>query len=271
MSVNAFLVSVTSDIGTYRDLRDFNFIFERGEGLFGRDFTYPTAPMPGRVSQARLSGSKTGQPRVASVNGLIDSPTPAQLTTDLRAIVGWCDRAVALKSGHDLTTFLRVDKLTVIPDIPDPQLIQRIGRVRLMVTAEDPRWYSTTLSQITFTTNTQMPLGEAAVGPIIRITGIVSNPTITLKDYTGAAIATLVLTISLPGASDYVEIDCERQTIVKSVASVLSSAADTLSGGDFIELDPKDADTVTPTWPSLSVAYGSGSGTATATFRKAWY
>jgi hypothetical protein len=268
---DALLASVTTNVGTYRDLDDFGFVFERGEGLFGRDFTYPVAPMPGRVAQARLSAGRTGQPRVATVNGLVDSSSPSQLKDDLRALIGWCDRTVAIKSGHDLTTFLNLDKITVVPDIPDPQLIQRIARVRLLITAEDPRWYSTTLSQVNFTANTQMPLGEAAVGPVIRVTGILGNPTITLKDHTGATIATLSLTISLPGAADYVEIDCEAKTIIKVVSSVQSNAIDTLTGGYFFELDPRDADTVTPTWPSLSVAYGSGGGTATATFRKAWY
>lgn len=269
---NIVLVSATTVTGTYKDLADFNFEVLRVRGPFSqRQATYPEAAMPGRLDGVLLSTRPTGRPREIIVEGTVLSSSTANLTTNIRDLSGWCARAVALQTIHDSSTFLEVKQVSCEVEVYDPVGKQKAARVTLTFRATKPLWYHTTASAVTFTSNTAMPLGTAPVGPVIRITGTLTNPTVTLKDSTGATVTTLGLTITQVGASDYVEIDCARQTIIRVVSAVESNAIATLTSGYFFELDPANADTVTPTWPSLSVAYGSGSGTAVSTFRRAYF
>jgi hypothetical protein len=265
-------VSTTTITGTYKDLADFHFAVDAPTPFAERRVLTPSSSMSGRLSSAALGTRPTGRPRDTRIVGTVISSSAANRLSDVRNLVGWCARAVALQTHLDANTFLQVDELTEASseDLP-PTAGRYPARVTLSFMSLDPLWYATSQSAVTFTTDTAMALGTAPVAPVIRITGTLADPTITLKDHSGATVTTLGLTITQAGASDYVEIDCGAQTIVRSVSSVLSDAISTLSSGYFFELDPADADTVTPTWPSLSIAYGSGSGTAVSTYRKAYF
>lgn len=268
---NMLLISTSTVTGTYKDVSEYRYIFERADGMFGREVTYPVEAVPGKTAPARLSSRTTGRQRVVTVTGHIKSPTPDLAIADMRALTGWCDRAVACTSGHDLNAFLIVDAIDILPEFPDPQMISDVVRVRLIITAEDPRWYSKTLSAITVTTDTPLPVGEAVSDLLIRMTGAMTNPALTLKDHTGAVVATLGLTLTLPGASDYVEIDSKQRTIVQSISGVITDAIGTRTSGDFFQLDPRHAVAATSSWATLTRSYSSGSGTVVATFRKCWY
>lgn len=265
-------VSVTTVSGTYKDLDDFGFVVDPMRGIFdGAKVSYATEQRPGRLETVLTSLTATGQPRDLVIEGHVIADTLAALTTNIRNLTGWCRRAVAVKTAHDSATFLNVKQVDVQITHPPMQGVALTCGVSITFRAFDPLWYATSASAVTFSSNTAMPLGTAPSRPVLRLTGTHTNPTITYKNSGGTTITTLVLTITIAGATDYVEIDCASLTIVKSVSSVITDAIDTLTSGDFIVLDPADADTVTPTWGSLSVSLGSGSVTAVSTFRPAYY
>lgn len=265
-------VSVTTISGTYKDLNDFGFIVDPITGIFdGAKVSFPTASMPGRLQTVVLNTEPTGEPRDLTVKGTVEAGTVALLTAQVRDLVGWCRRAVAVKTVHDANTYLPVSQVSVDIEHPSMQGVALTCGVAITFRAFDPLWYATTASAITFTTNTAMPLGTAPSWPVLRGTGIHTNPLITYKNHTGGTVATIGLTISIPGAADYWEIDMANLTIVKSVSAVITDAIATLTSGGFFALDPADADTVTPTWGSLTVSYGSGSSTAVSTFRKSYF
>jgi phage-related protein len=265
-------VSVTTVTGTYKDLNDFGFIVRTIRGVFdGRVANYPTAELPGRLDTAVLDTSATGSPRDVVVEGTVEAATIAALTTAIRDLTGWCARAVALKTVHDTASFLQVKQVTVSTTPPDMQGIVTAHPVTITFRAFDPLWYSTSLSAVSFSAATAMPLGTAPSKPVIRVTGAYTNPTITLKNSSAVTVGTMVFTVVLANAAHYIEIDCANRTIVHNTGSNADGSA-LLTSGNFLTLDPSDADTTVPTWPTLEAAVSAGSiSSATSTFRKSYF
>jgi hypothetical protein len=66
-------------------------------------------------------------------------------------------------------------------------------------------------------------------------------------------------------------IDMAAMTVVQTVSAVATNAIGKLTSGDFFALDPKDSDTVTPTWCKLLyTATGTVSAVA-CVYRKAYF
>ncbi len=266
-------VSVTTVSGSYKDLNDFGFIVDPITGVFdGPAVSKPTASQPGRLDVAVLNSRVTGEEREVTVTGMVMAATPSALTTNLRNLIGWCRRAVALKTVHDANSYLPIDRVTVTTTHPPAQGIAKSCSVTIGFIATDPLWYATSASAVSFAGGaTQMPLGAAPSKPVIRITGALTNPTITLKNSSGATVGTMGFTVVLANAAHYIEIDCANRTIVHNTGANADGSG-LLTSGDFLTLDQADADTVTPTWPTLEVAVTAGAvSAALSTFRKAYF
>jgi hypothetical protein len=268
-------VSITTVGGTYKDLADFGFVIRRPNDMFsGPRRTYPTIGMPGVMQAVRLNASPTGGVRSVTIQGTVVAATSALLTTNIRNLRGYCAQAVALKTLHDANSFLQVSKVhaTVSPHYPLTGL--RAAEVTIEFEAADPFWYATSQTTATFTAApASTPLGTADSYPLVRITGALTNPTITVKDSGGVTVATMALTITLANAAHYVEIDCAPitgRTIVKHTGS-LSAAEDTLTSGDFFGFLVANADIVTPAYGTIEASVSAGAiASATAIYRAAY-
>src|SRR5688572_21181290 len=109
-----FSVSVTTETGSYKDARDFGFALLKPVGVVsGPNVSYASAQLPGVLAGIRLHSTPTGSPRPFSVDGTVVATSAATLTSRIRALTGWCARAVAVKTFHDANSFLRVRQGTV--------------------------------------------------------------------------------------------------------------------------------------------------------------
>jgi phage-related protein len=144
--------------------------------------------------------------------------------------------------------------------------VDRWLRLRILLHCPDPRRFATSASSVNgITTATDIPIGTAKVYPLLTINGTATNPTITYKDKDGTTVQTMAFGALSLGAADYLEIDCDALTI-KLFDPSESNAIDELSGGDFIVLDPADADPWAPDWGTLEVS----SGDLDVDYRKAY-
>ena len=267
-------LSVTTVTGTYKDVADLGFTVDSwADALSGPTRSFPTAPVPGRVDSVKLSSTPTLKPGQFQLAGTVTGDTMATYLANLRAVKGWAVRAVAFKlNALDANVFVEVDQ-SEAPVMSIGMPVNLAARVTITFDALKPYWQSTTLTSNNLTTSyTEQALGEAPSRPVIRLTGALTNPTVSYADSSGTLVMSIGLTIALAGAGDYVEIDCQNSTVVKSVSSVVSDAAGTLSAGDFFALDPRDADMATPTYCKVKYAITAGSvSSATCTYRKHYW
>jgi hypothetical protein len=270
-------VSTTTETGTYKDLRDFGFALAKPVGVFSAPrVSYASAQLPGVLQSIRLHSTPTGSVRQFSIEGSVIASTAALLLSQIRALTGWCARAVAVKTFLDSASFLRVRQGAVTVEEYFPVSGPEYGaRVVIEFEATDPLWYDTSTTTATFTSGAATTaLGTAISYPVVRLTGAFTNPLITVKSSAGATVATMGLTIVLSNAAHYVEIDMAPvtgRTIVKHTGS-LSTAEDILTSGSFFGFDPANADTTTPTWGTIEASVSAGSiSAATAIYRKAYF
>jgi len=111
-------------------------------------------------------------------------------------------------------------------------------------------------------------VGTAPTECVITFAGS-TNPTLTIYDYTGATLGTMVFTVSLSGGSDKLIVDArEGGSVTRDNGGTFSNGMPFLAAGyRFPLLTPADADLVTPDWPTLQA---SGGGTITYSYRRAW-
>lgn len=267
--------STTTVTGTYKDLNDFGFIVDPMTGIFdGPEASIPTAEMPGRLDVVVLNDRPTGSTRELTVKGIVTAATPSALTTAVRNLTAYARRAVAVKTIRDANTYLPVVRCRVSEEPFATQARVPATRITLTWQAANPFWFATSETSLSFAAGaTQMPLGTARSYPIIRATGAFTNLLITLKNSAAATIGTLGITVALGNVAHYVEIDCTpgQRTIIRNTGAS-AEAMDLLSSGDFLALDPKDADPFTPTWPTLEASITSGAlASLTARFRRAYF
>jgi len=270
--VSAAVGSVTA---TYKDLADFGFTVESWtDALSGPARSFSTAAVPGRLETVKLAPDPAVKPGQIIVNGTVTGDTISDYLTNLRNLKGWAVRAVALKLlALDAATFVEVDQTEApVVHLGIPGLTPAT-RVSITFQALKPYWQSTTLTSNTLTTGlTEQALGTAPVRPVIRFTGAPTGLTLTYADYLNTTVGTLTLS-GLDAGATYTEIDMDVMSVVQMISGVLTNAIDTLDNAtDFFALDPKDADTVTPTWPKLKYALAGGSVSGvTCSYRKGWY
>jgi phage-related protein len=152
----------------------------------------------------------------------------------------------------------------------DPQYVSNpLARLTLKITCPDPLRFDRVASVIGFgAAYGNIPCGTAPFGPLLRIYGQPTSPfTVTYRGQDGVARQVMGFTLTL-GASDYLDIDCDLQTIVKVVAGTPSNAMDTwtTNADGFIVIDPSDAEydhgsqhpDAGRGWPILELSTGTG-------------
>jgi hypothetical protein len=118
----------------------------------------------------------------------------------------------------------------------------------IQLVAFDPLWYDKypVVGSAAAGASIALAMGSAAVRRLlVHIIGAVTNPVIILYDQTGTEIQRMTFTIVL-GANDYLSVDMDRGTIVKSVNGVLSDAFATWATQEaFLQLRPPYSYTLT--------------------------
>jgi len=206
--------------------------------------------------------------RTLTVAGVIKATTVGTLETNLDAL-----KALAVPNATCRVRFTNnanrewVAKLTDVAVTPlgsGGQFVNPWQAITLKFLCPDPFGYelSNTVISSIGNADSACAVGTAPSRPVLRCTGIATNPLWTYKNQAGTTITTLQLTYAIL-SGDWIEVDCAAMTIKKSVSSVITDALTTLTAGDFILLDPKDKTTTSPT---LRVSVGTG----TATYKKAY-
>ena len=149
----------------------------------------------------------------------------------------------------------------------DPDFVNPASEVTLSLYVPVPLAFDKLSRVVAFSaTKGDCPIGTAPSLPVLQVAGAVTNPTITYRDFRGASIKTLGLTVTLL-ATEYLEIDCETSKIYRYTAGVKANADSLMSSGDFFALDSQDADTPNSVWPTLEI---SPTAACKAIYRRAW-
>lgn len=228
--------------------------------------SFPSAALPGQTRRLSDRTNGTVDARTIRLEMVLKPTDMSSRTAALQYLASLFTGDVELRFGDapwKAITGARASDTVAGISPTTPFAIEHLRYGVEIVCDEDPMKYDVTETALAFSTNTQVPVGDADHGGVIRITGAATNPTVTYKDAAGNTIQTLGLTISIAGG-DWVEIDLDDLTITKSVSGVTSSAVDTWTSGNFFRIDPDHASGTTN--PSLSVS----SGTATLTYRRRW-
>jgi len=145
-------------------------------------------------------------------------------------------------------------------------------------------WASATLSFLlpdpyavdtTSTTETETPIApievEVGTGPTyceVTISGAATNPTLTLKDHTGATIGTMAFTVSLT-SDDALIIDAtDGGSVTLDEDGTLSDGLSLLAAGyTFPIFRPEHAVRATSDWPTVEVSSGAF---LSVSYRRRW-
>lgn len=233
--------------------------------LDGPEARYPSVAVPGRISTVRLTSEPVYQTTTLRVPILVEADTRAVMLSRLDELK-WrlAGRDLRVTFVDDETREFRALQAALEAQSTPPDLSQRAVEMRLLLEMKDPRVYDTTDTAVALSTSpAATPLGTAPVGPVVRIDGGVTDPTVTYRDNGGTVVETMGLTVALAGGQ-WVEVDMEAQTIEREDGT---PHPEYLTSGTFFRLDPRDGDYPGSSWPTLEL---SGS-TGTATYRRAWW
>lgn len=222
----------------------------------------PTAPILGREGHVELTDEATSGPRILTFDAVQVGDTVSDLTTKLEALKRLAlNGLVRIRTG-DYADREYLGRGAIDVGLIGPWLSTQAHTLRLEFTCADPLARGLSDLVVDFTGGaTQVPLGTAPSKPVLRV-GNVTNPTITYRNAAAGLISQMRLTITLGGA-EWVDIDCENQTIVDDQGA---NQVGTLNVADnFISLNPYDATDVDGPWPTLEV---SGGTLADCTYRK---
>lgn len=221
-----------------------------------------TVPLPGRIGELDLSPNARPGPRMVELVGTQSAANAPALLVALDSLKRRLNREVSefiLPDRPDRTFVGKLDALRVEGLAPD--FAQRAHRLQISIRCDDPRLYSTDKTVVNIgAVAAETEIGTAPVGPVIRLNNP-NDPVLTYRTSAGTVRTTMALTVS--GVS-WIEIDCERMTIVDSDTT---DRPEVLTGGDFITLDPADGSVDGADGPTLAVSGATG----TATYRKAWW
>ncbi len=231
-------------------------------------FTLVAESVPGRAGLVVLAGQAGAvAAREVLVSGALVRPTASALPGARRQLLALAGAGLVELRIVDAPEVVLAGYLTrCILGGFDRQFRANGLRVALTFTCPDPRALSRCATVVALTTSpAACPLGTAPVAPVIRIFGAATNPVLTYRTAGGVSRQTMGFTITL-ASTDYLEIDCEAKTVLKSVSGTVTNAIDTLTSGDFPTLDPHDGDYLLSSWPTLEVSAGAGE----AAYRQAW-
>ena len=244
------------------DLESLGYQIRKIPGMRSRPATStPNQALAYRIGSI-LTGRRVVQPRELEIQGSVVGTSASDLHSKIESLqyrLSGTTITIIIqdKSTKQLICYVQ----TVEVAHAEPELLTRVAAVNIKLIALDPLWQETTNTTVNFTTsNVACALGTAPVRPVITITaaGSINNPVITYRNSSAATVRQMSFTIAMV-AGNVLTIDCDAQTITKTISGVTTDASDTLTGGDFIILDPKaDGNWLTSSWPGLAVSVGSG-------------
>lgn len=251
------------------DTSRLGFFLRRADGrLAGLSARDRTTGLPKRVGTVPLAREAETAERRIIVLGTIKQATMAGVISSRNELKARFYRGVVevrFEDDPDKVYYVLAEDADLRGT--DPEFVNPVSEVTLTMSCRDPLIYARYPTVVGFNaTKAACPLGTAISLPVLKVSGAVTNPVITYRDVRGASKRTMGFTVALL-ATEYLEVDCERMQIKKYTAGVAANAESTLTSGDFIQLDPQDADDVTAVWPTLEV---SPAASCEAHYRKAW-
>jgi hypothetical protein len=236
------------------------------------DISYATVAIPGVEGTVLESDEPIVAARSFRVKGAVEAASVAALETAVRVLLRWIHhkRLVGIRTGHDATkvAYGRLTKCD-FPNYPH-QLVQPLVKVDLTLECHDPLWYAVTPTALAFTTATQVPLGSWRVRKgVVRLTGVQNTPTVSITDWNDVAVSSFTVADSVPGASDYIEVDGGAQSCIKSVSSVITNIIDKFSGAMPV-IDIANAKDDFSVWPKIARTAVSGTPAGLFTYAPTW-
>ncbi|HSV93283.1 MAG TPA: hypothetical protein VLH81_09405 [Desulfobacterales bacterium] len=231
----------------------------------GVNIRMPSGPVLGSLGRLGLTDAPPADPRPIVAVGrqeAADTATLLSLEDDLKRLV--YDGIVRVRVGdRDDREWEALGRVRITPI--GSWMIRTVQDVEFVFDCQDPVGEAVAPTIVDFAAGAvECPLGTAVSKPIIRIGDTVTNPVVTVKDHLGQVVQTMGFTVVI-GAGEWLEIDCEQQTIVDQDGA---NQADTFNGAtDFIELNPYHGAGLSGPWPTISI---SGGGLAVAEYRKRW-
>jgi hypothetical protein len=150
--------------------------------------------------------------------------------------------------------------------------IQPAARVELRFSAPNAMWRAVDPTAVTLSaTRARCPLGTGPSAPLLVLFGNASSPvtwTVKVRNAAGDVVSTTVFTGTALGASDFLEVDCGAQTLVKSVSGTRTSAVSYYSSGPWPLLDGADGRYDAASWPSLELTTNVGTAGGLAIYRR---
>jgi phage-related protein len=255
----------------------YGFAVERPGGVLnGQAWTFAAATTAGRLTRRVVQTVPTPEARDLILTGTVIASSVSALMTQLDGLKRWCangEREIACE--YDTTRMyrgrlVRFEATGYAPDFARPE-----ATVTATFRCEDPFAIATSDTTVNVGTSaTSCALGSAESYPVITVTGVHTNITLTLKNAAGTTLETMAFTLALVGGGDTLVIDCDRRTVQKTVSSVTTNAIDALSNSGnaptFLTLDPNDGDQDGGTWPTLQYSVSAGTPTVQAVYRKRW-
>lgn len=218
------------------------------------------------VQVAGLRGQVEGttveaSPRTVQVEGRIRGNTVATRNAVLEAALahcrGRCEIVPEDQPDKLVVGYLERTRVEGIHDILVMDL--EAINVRLDFRCYDPLYRSTVATVAAFdATARDVPMGTGPHRGIITITGQPTDPTITVRDFRGAEVASMEFTGTL-AASQALLVDLYEQTITLSSAGVLAPADGLLVDGAFFFFRQEWANPTAESWPTLEIDDGEGS------------
>ena len=221
--------------------------------------------LPGRVGTISLADEVETEPRRLAISCIQRGTSAANLQTRMRELRQRLAEGVTeirFEEDSDKVFYCRLERAEVTGIAP--MVSQPNQRVRISLLAQDPLIYDRNGTVVGFSSDeAELPLGTAPSFGIIRISGAVTDPVITYKDFRGDTKATLGLTATL-GATEWREIDMDKSTIVDDAGA---NAIDEMSSGGFFSFDAQDAAGEDGPYPTIEV---SPDADCDALYRKSW-
>ncbi len=228
---------------------------------------YTMQTVPGRDDALYTDHEPPVEARLIPITGTLRGATRAALVDAQRRLVR------ALRNG-----LLEV----VFPDRPDlfirgrvgavmdeggdgARLLQRDARLSFTLNCADPRFHEVEETEVVLNEDgIDIPLGNAAVRPLITISGPAVDPVLTYRDYTAETVAVMDFTGTTLLTGESLVIDTYKGTIADGDG--VNMAAALVSGSNWIRFAAGDAQSDDGPYPTLAIS----SGTAVAVYRKAW-
>jgi len=233
-------------------------VIEPRHFLSGPRFTFPRTPIAGRLG-AFLDSGVTGEWAPFTVRGEFSPTTLADRLAKLdkmqRDLAGEVEIVTTEDTGRRWRGYLDNSASEVWDAARAWYLLPFKADLSFtLVAREDIEGTSVALT----TTARQVPLGTASSGGLVTIMGAATNPVLTYADAGGNTVQTMTFTITLAASNDFLEVDLDKQTILKSVSGTRTTDNSIPTAGKFFSLDPADAAPAGPVWPSLKLSAGTG-------------